>query len=748
MTARLNLTLLFLAVTGVLNAQERDRLTVGQVSPLVIPRLASPIKLDGKSDEPAWRDVAPYRYVVMEPNFGTEPSERTELLLAHDGDCLYVAGRLYDSEPEKIQANSKQRDSEDASSDWFVVVVDSFNDKENALAFATTPAGLRWDAAVANDAQGKMPLNFSWNTFWDVAVARNGEGWFAEMRIPFSSLRFQDRDGQAVMGIISWRCIARKNERVIFPSIPPDWGGWSKFKVSRAREFVFHGVRSRSPLYITPYLVGGPGRAYTLNGAGTAYDRADVFERGLGLDVKYGLTSNLTLDLTLNPDFAQVEADDQQVNLTRFSLFFPEKRLFFQERAGLFDFAFEAVEQNRLFYSRRIGLYDERLVRILGGARLVGRVGDWDVGFLDMQTEAVESRPAENFGVLRVRRQVFNPYSYVGGMVTSRLDGRGAFNLAYGLDGVVKLWGEDYLTVKWAQTFQDGFRNDALSLEPARIFVSWLRRTTTGFGYGVVYSRAGADYEPGLGYEWRKDFSRHLVHLGYGWQPGPTSPLFSHTVSLDGLAYVSNADGHLESAWISPSWSFQTKGGFEGLINPVVYYEDVPAAFSLAEEVEVRTGRYTYGGLYSVFATPSGRSLSASVTAEAGTFYDGRRLSVNLQPRWNASAVLQLDGTYEVNRVQFDRRGQGFTAHIGRFRALVMLTTKLSAAAFVQYNSASEAVIANARLRYNPREGVDLYLVYNEGLNTDRFREFPVRPLTSNRTVLLKCSYTFQLGGR
>ena len=341
----------------------------------VLSRINGPVVLDGLSAEPAWEGIEPLPVVEHRPNFGSEPSERTEILVAYNEDYLYVAGRLFDNEPLKIQAPSKKRDSRNPGSDWFGIALDTFNDKENALAFFTTPTGLRWDAAVINDAQGGISANTNWNTLWDVAVVRNDEGWFAEMRIPFSSLRFQDDNGRVVMGLISWRQIARKEEWVIFPAIPSDWGFLSFYKISEAQEVVFEGVRSHKPLHVAPYLLLGTEQSSELNIDESVYQPIEHLKYEVGLDVKYGLTSNLTLDATLNTDFAQVEADDQQINLTRFSLFFPEKRLFFQERSSVFDFNFESSEPNRLFYSRRIGIYDGKPVRIYGGARLVGRVG-------------------------------------------------------------------------------------------------------------------------------------------------------------------------------------------------------------------------------------------------------------------------------------------------------------------------------------------------------------------------------------
>ena len=333
-----------------------------------------------------------------------------------------------------------KRDRSGLTNDQFGIILDTFNDKENGLYFFTTSTGVRLDAAISNDATGTPPFNISWNTFWDAAGTQNEDGWFAEMRIPFSSLRFQDRDGTVTLGLLAYRWIARKNEIAVFPAIPPKWGFHSLIKPSQAREVVLEGIRSTRPLYVTPYGLGGIGQSHVLDAEANGYERDDQPAADMGLDVKYGLASTLTLDVTVNTDFAQVEADDQQVNLTRFSLFFPEKRLFFQERASVFDF--RTGESDNLFYSRRIGIADGEVVPVYGGARLIGRLGDWDLGLLNMQTRANAAARSENFGVLRLRRRILNENSYVGGIATTRLAAEG-HNVAYGLDGVLRLFGQD-----------------------------------------------------------------------------------------------------------------------------------------------------------------------------------------------------------------------------------------------------------------------------------------------------------------
>jgi len=718
--------------------------------PLPLVRLKGEVKLDGLTDEPAWRDVTPLPMSVLLPTFGIPCSERTEILVGYDDDFFYVAGRLYDSEAHKIKSTSKKRDASNMNQEVLAVLLDSYHDHENALAFFTNPSGARSDFAFFNDSQPGLPpnsdpFNVDWNTFWDVATKVNDQGWFVEMRIPFSSLRFQERDGRVVMGLIVWRWIARKYEVQIFPAIPPNWGLYSMNKPSQAREVVLEGVRSRKPLYIAPYGLAGFSRDYELNETETAYGRQDTPQVEAGLDVKYGLTNNLTLDLTVNTDFAQVEADDVQINLTRFSLFFPEKRLFFQERSSNFDFIFAG--SSRLFYSRRIGIYDDKPVRIYGGLRLVGRAGPFDLGLISMQTARLEEEalPSQNFTVLRARRQVFNPYSYVGGIVTSMLGADGSYNVAYGLDGILKVLGDDYFQFHWAQTFENGRANQPLSLDPSRFSLNWERRSQKGLGYDLILSWRGEDYSPAMGFEAKEDFRAVRGRLWHAWLAGEKSPFIRQTPSLNYFFLVRNSDNRLDTAEVGPAWEFDLKSGMMGSLAFKFHAEDLAESFELSEEVDVPPGRYSFAGLEGWVYTPMTKPLYSLIFFDAGSFYDGWKASLGAQPSWGLSSSLELSGYFQLNRVVFPRRGRELTGTIARLRGLFMMSTKLTASAFIQYNSLDRAVIANVRLRYNPREGVDFYIVYNENFNTGRSREVPALPLSSSRAIMVKYTYTFNL---
>jgi hypothetical protein len=713
--------------------------------PVKIQRVKSSVILDGLSNELAWEGIESFPMFMRTPNFGNEPSENTEVLLGYDDNYIYVAGRLYDSESSKIQSISLKRDDGwHWYTDHFGVIFDTFNDNENAVLFVITPDGTRTDISIKNDGEGESDkyANKSWNTFWDVATECNDDGWFAEMRIPFSSLQFEVKDGQTVMGFIAYRLIPRKFELSCFPFIPEKK---NLVAPSQGQEIIFEGIKRHNPVYITPYLLSGYGQSNELNEYETAYERHDEFAREAGLDVKYGLTNNLTLDVTLNPDFAQIEADDQMINLTRYSLFFPEKRLFFQERQGNFEFRFE--DDDRLFYSRRIGLHEGNRVRIYGGARIVGRAGPLDIGFLNIQTEKLEDLPSENFNLVQLRRQIINPYSYIGGIVTSRIGNSDSWNTSYGIDGIFRLFADEYLSLKWAQSFENDKKNHPADLDPARIYVNWNRRSNKGLGYNLSYSRSGADFNPGVGYQRRDNYTRFGDRLQYKWFPDETSGLQNHQVFIEGFTFLRNNDWEVESSQIAVGWQFETRANSAGSIAIKQFNENITELFSISDDTDVPIGKYTFYDIGLTYNLLRGSPYKIETIIDAGSFYDGRRISMSLTPVANISAHLQLEGMYQINRVEFPNRNQNFTGHIGRLKISAFLNNKLSLVSLAQYNSAIDKIIINIRFRYNPREGHDLYIVYDEGLNTYRDREIPELPLSSINTIMLKYSYTFVIGG-
>jgi len=719
---------------------------LGADEPLyVVPRVSAPIVLDGRGGDPAWRSIDPLPGVMYLPSFGAEPSERTEFRMAHDGEFLYFSCRNFDSNPEGIQAVSLRRDANTRSDDNCGIYLDTFNDEQNALAFITTPTGRRIDQAIENDAEGGP--NFDWNSFWDVAVSRDGNGWYGEMRIPFSSLLLQTRDGRVVMGVSMRRMIARSNETITHPAMPPSLGPSSFRQPSLMRKIMLEGVERVNPIYVTPYSIVGTGYSHEpfAPGAGGERDSNRVGE--VGFDLRYGLTSNLTLDVTVNTDFAQVEADDQQVNLSRFSLFFPEKRRFFQERGAIFEYSLGG--QERLFHSRRVGLAGGEPVRIFGGGRMVGRVGEWDVGVLNIQTAESELLPSENQGVIRLRRRVLNPNSYAGGIVTSRIGRAGHRNVVYGLDGVLRMADRDYLTVNWSQSFEGGepFGPGAAigAFDRGLVRVNWERRGQDGLSYALDLTRAGEVFEPGMGFLRRRDYAKANLSVGHGWRPGSGSRFLTYAVELDGEAFRRNRDDVLETVEIEPELSAETRGRHQIFLSLPGRRENLRTGFALPEGASVPAGEYRFAAARFQYLAPQGDLFRPALTVEGGQFFDGRRTSVSFGPGWNPSMHFSLDGSYGLDHVDFAGLRPGFTAHVARLRSEVMFSTTTSTMGFIQYNSAERSVVANFRFHYSPREGNDLYIVWNEGLATDRRAFEPAPPLSTQRTLLVKYSHTLQL---
>jgi hypothetical protein len=700
-----------------------------------LPRIEGPVRIDGTVDEAAWERIPPVRLTTHTPVFGRPPSEATTIRIAYDSDYLYAAGVFLDSDPDGIRSNSLYRDRW-AGDDAFTLFLDTFNSNESALWFETNPAGVRMDRTLSDDAN---EYDGSWNTFWDVATMRFREGWAAEMRIPLSSLPFQVDDGRVVMGVTIARLISRKNEWVTFPSIGPSW---DIRQPSVAQDVVLEGVESRTPTYVTPYVLVGGDRQWRM-AAGSAYEPDRTLVREVGVDLKRNLTPNLTLDLTVNTDFAQVEVDEQQINLTRFSLFYPEKRQFFQQRADVF--AFNLREGGHLFYSRRIGLTEGgEPVRILGGARLVGRIGAWDVGLLNMQTAATPEVSTENLGAVRWRRRVLNELSYAGGMLTTRLNAEGDHNVGLGLDLALRPSPRDFIAVETVYTV-DADSADVNPLERSQLHVRWQRRATRGLSFTTDVNRVGRDYRPDLGFADRTGFTWLQFFGEYDilpansflrrWGPGVL-------ISAD----VRNGDQSVrQTRWLH-WWNYEFPSGASGWIEGLYFRESVRTPFRIANAVDIPPGDYSYFIFNAHHSTAPGALFRFSTDVRVGSFYDGWRTSVTGDVTWNVSNHLELASSYALNALRFGGRGQEVDTHLALLRLRAAANAKASATIFAQYNSVSDRVSVNARLRYNFSEGRDLWIVYDEGINTDRKSlsdADPLLPWSDNRALRIKLTYTF-----
>ncbi|NNE70748.1 MAG: hypothetical protein HKN29_10355 [Rhodothermales bacterium] len=711
-------------------------------SPVPVPRLPAAITFDGVvAGDPGWDGIPTLPLIQFQPTWGGPVEYHTELRVAYDDAYLYFSAVNADTQP--ATATTYRRDDWGDRDDQIAIGIDSFNDFETQSAFVLYPTGARIDAQFTDDARDEGSVNTDWNTFWDGLVSRSDTGWQAEVRIPWSSLRFEtpDDDAPVVMGISAYRYRADGGHMYHYPGNRNDWGFWSFLKPSRGERRTLEGITSSQPLYITPFVTAGLGQAYLLNDAETAYERDDTPTIDAGLDLKYSLTSNLTLDATVNTDFAQVEADNQQVNLTRFSLFFPEKRQFFLERTSNFDFSFGGFD--RVFYSRRIGIAGGEQVRLLGGGRVVGRVGEWDLGLLSLQTGRDAGLPSENFGVLRLKRSVINNNSYLGGIGTSRIDEDGDYNVSLGVDGVLNIVGDDLLRFGWAQTFETGAENTLADAANARYRILLERARSTGFLYSAGVGGAGADYNPAVGFQLRENYIQVNGGLGYGWQSEADTQLQSWQIGgrVDGwFEREQDRFGTVQAA-LEGGVGFQSQYAMSGAIQ--IDHENLLEGFSLSDDAEILPGEYTFASAEAGIETPGGKALKLSSSLEGGRFYDGNLFGIEISPVWSISERVAVNGTYQFNRIRFGERDQSFDSHLVQGRADLMLNTKVTFSAFVQYNSAGNAVLANARFRFNPREGNDFYLVYNEGYNTMRDLDRPRLPFSQGRTLLAKYTYTF-----
>ena len=730
--------LLLLLVTLLVTEGANARAQETRETPLVLTRLSAPITLDGTPDEEAWQQIAALPVTMYLPVFRGTPTQRTEMRVAYDDEYFYAAGWFYDTDPAGIRINSLYRDRWNGD-DTLAIYIDAFNDNQNAKWFGITPAGMRFDLLVSDDGNTS---NDNWDSFWDARTSITDEGWFVEVRIPFSTLGFRvGDDGRAVMGLTLTRLVSRLNERVTFPAIDPKFPFRNP---SQAQDVVLEGVRTRTPVYVTPYALGGGERNYHRQADGS-YTRERDTSRDVGLDVRYPLSSNLTLDLTANTDFAQVEADGQQVALDRFPLFYPERRRFFQEASSMFDFT--GAHGTRLFHSRRIGLTPEgEPVTILGGARMVGKVGEWDVGLLDMQTDDVPGTPAENFGVVRLRRPVLNPSSTAGLLMTTYYGG-GHYNVALGADTSLRVHGDEYVGLKWAATLDDRARETADVGSRSFVDARWDRRTQRGLSYSWQFTRAGSDYQPELGFMPRRDFT--TANVVSNWFFFTDEHKYFKRIFPGALAFSTfrNADRALESGQYAFWVQWETKAGGGGWIEPKWFHENVLTPFRIGNTVTIPAGAYDFADLQLVHTMPTGRKLRTDVDFRMGTYFDGRRTQVIVTPTWNVNRHLEFGGDYQLSALRFPVREQSVNIHLLRLRVRTALDAKASGNAFVQYNSTTNRVDLNLRLRYNVSEGTDLWLVYNEGLDTER--EFdPLlqnrwTPRSLSRALIVKYSHTF-----
>jgi hypothetical protein len=695
-------------------------------------RVSTPPRIDGKLDEEIYRTATPMTgFIQVEPNVGAVETEKTELWLLFDDDNVYVVFRCWDSHPERIVGSEMRRDGNVITNDVVTFIIDTFHDRRNGLAFNITAGGGRTDGQITNETGWNQDLN----PVWTASAGRFEQGWTAESAIPFRSLRFKPGREQ-VWGFNARRLIRSKNEISHIVPLPPR-GANAIMLVSRAAtlEGIEAPVGGSRSLEIKPYAVGG----LTTDRAATT-PRSNDLDGDAGVDVKYGLTENLTADFTYNTDFAQVEADEQQVNLTRFSLFFPEKREFFLENQGTFAFGSTSVFGGgggtpTLFYSRRIGLERGAAVPLLGGGRLTGRVGRFNLGVLTIQSDDVPRMgvPATNFSVARLKRDVFRRSS-VGVMATHRSitqTGTGS-NDAYGVDGTFAFFDDLGLNVYWARTRTTGITGDDAS------YRAQLDYNADRYGLQVEHLSIGDHFNPEIGFVRRDDIRRSYAYGRFSprTRAHPVVRKLSWTASM---AYIENGSGELETRDSDAEFAIEMHNSDRVSLQFNNTYEFLPQPFAIGSGVTLPTGAYEFSSGRASYTVGQQRKLSASFAVERGTFYNGHRtvFTVN-QGRIELSPRFSLQPSLSINWV--DVAQGSFSTTLAGSRVTYTMTPQMFASALVQYNSSNRSLAANVRLRWEYQPGSELFIVYNDQRDTAS-RAFPD---LVNRAVIVKVNRLFR----
>jgi hypothetical protein len=700
-------------------------------------RLNEPLRIDGVLDEALYADVPPVeRFLQTEPVENAPATERTEVWVAFDARQVYVSFRCWESDPSRVIANEMRRDSNAIwqGNDLVGFIFDTFHDRRNAVLFTVNPLGGRQDGQITDERQ----WNGDFNPVWEVKTSRFDGGWTVEASVPFKSLRYRAGEAQ-VWGFNALRINLWKNEISLITPGPSGRGQQGLQYASIAPSLVgIEAPPAATNLDIKPYVVGD----FTSDRAAPA--DSDLFGGGIGLDVKYGISRNIAADLTVNTDFAQVEADEQQVNLTRFNLFFPEKREFFLENQGTFAFGGAATGGQAanssftpvLFYSRRIGLDDAEVVPIRAGGRVTGRVGRYSFGLLDVRTgqDDPSDPPGANFAVVRVKRDILRRSS-IGVLATDRSTGAigGGRNLAYGVDGTFGFFANLNINTYWARTRTDGRSGDDTSYRTQLDY--------NGDRYGLQVERlvVGEHFIPETGFVRRTDMRRTAGEIRFSPRV-PQVDAIRKLVWSGSIDYIENGAGLVETREQDAVFGIDFENSDTFRVELLRSYEFLPEPFPISSGIELPIGAYRYGSVRVGYSLGQQRLVSAQLAVEHGSFYSGHKTSVTVsRGRVNVSSQLSLEPTYSLNRV---RLAEGeFSRHLAGSRVTYTVTPQMFASALVQYRSDGRLVSTNARLRWEYRPGSELFIVYNEerdGLG----RSFPT---PANRAIIVKINRLLRL---
>ncbi len=682
-----------------------------------LPRLQGEIQVDGRSDDPAWQAVAPLPMAVYLPAYGARPTERTEARIGYDADAIYVMVDAWEGHEGGVRASSMIRD-DDSPGDFLNLTLDTFGDRQNAVTFSTTPGGQRNDWTVSNDARDDAALNPAWNGVWDLAVRREPDGWHAEYRIPFTTLRFTTRNGRAELGLSINRLTAHSNERVTFPAIEPS-APLALWKPSRWQRVSVEDITTARSLRVMPYVMAGSEGTRAPDPMLSPWRRDERVE--VGGDIKTALSPNLTLDLTVNTDFAEAEVDDQRVNLTRFPLRFPERRDFFLEGSGVFDFApGNGVEP---YFSRRIGLVSGTPVPIRYGTRLTGQAGAYDLGFVQVRTGVEEGLPAENFTVARVVRNLFQQSS-VGMIYTRRSTGE---------EEDAPLLPDRHTLGTDLNLSTSRFLGDRnLRFQAFYVWHSdptpeggatWSQRTARGIRLSypndlwsghISYRELGESFDPPVGFTPRRGFRRVQPSLQYSPRPEWWPQVRQLDFGISG-EYLADLSGQLQTGSIGLDvLGIRFESGDQISLEYDTSFERLEREFRLHPDTARRTlipaGDYSFGGWEINASTAGRRPVSAGFAFSRGAFWSGRRNQLGASVTVRPLAGVNLSAGAEQNAVRLPE--EEFTTRLMRVGAGWHLNPATSLTGNLQYDNVSEVAGLYTRLRWIIRPGSDLFVVY------------------------------------
>ena len=701
-------------------------------------RLQQPPLIDGTvRAEPLWALIEPATgFTQVEPFEGQAASEKTEVRIGFDDTTLYIAVVCYDSEARTLAVSDSRRDADLSEEDSFRVVLDTYLDHQNGFVFGTNVAGIQYDGQVNNEGRGGGGgrgrgrggggANLDWDTSWTVRTSVGDHGWSAELAIPFRSLRYAS--GADTWGINIERNVRRKSETAFWAPLGRQF---NLFRVSAAGTLSGIEAPKQRNLQIVPYALGSA----TDDGINDTDDEFDG-----GFDLKYGITPSLTLDVTVNTDFAQVEADDQQVNLDRFSLFFPEKRPFFLENAGLFKVGssgggFSSSGAVDLFFSRRIGLDGGEQVPILGGVRLSGKAAGLNIGFLNMQTDEQGDLQANNFTVARVSQEYRNR-SRAGVIVINR-QGTGSlapdddYNRTYGVDGQIGLGQYSELSGWAAMTETPGVDGDehAFGIDSSYSSPAWRWRA------GVA--EVGAEFNPEVGFLGRSDYRRFNGFFMRRFRPKGQGRIKEIGPRVFYDSYW-DFDGFQETMRWSPGGELEFRSGARISLSTGGSLEALKSPFEIFPGIIIPPGRYSNNGSSMFFNTNRGRAVSLGGRIQQSGFFSGDQFSFG--PSLNIRLGEYLSSEISWSHNDIDLAEGAFKTNLGRARVTFAFSTQLLLQALFQYNDVTDTVSTNLRFSWLGQANTGLFVVYNE------VSEFgALAAAEPNRSIIIKYSRLFDV---